>query len=364
MNDQEFFENDELLKSILADNAMPQEEAYEQIVAKPLMTGHDLLNLPYQSNDYLVENLLWKNDIVMVIAEEKAGKTIFSSQMCYAMTCGQPFLGSFDVARPFKILYVQAEGSLHNTQTNLKLAISQGGVPWNADNWRHLFVPALSLDTDAGYNDLKSRIDEADFIPDVILVDPLYMAMDGDLSDNKAARKFCRHVRQLMDHFHCSFIVMHHQHRSKRDQWGKKIDEGDDSIMGSFVWKAFATHVLHIANDKTTKIRTMTCNTQRNGNVVDKITMKLNEKPLIFEVEGKEQVTNKTKHRVMKSIETNEQSCVKEIANQTGFNKQTVRNNFTGLKADGFIEYHSMDGHNKLYELTKKGRKALHDYNK
>ena len=37
-----------------------QDEAlYNAIMAKPLMTGHDVLNFPAEPNDYLVEKMLW-----------------------------------------------------------------------------------------------------------------------------------------------------------------------------------------------------------------------------------------------------------------------------------------------------------------
>ena len=358
MGDKEFFENDKTLQSILNNNEdfirLEQEELYREITSKPLMTGQDLLDLPYEPNDYLIEKFLWKNDIAFIIASEKAGKSIFTSQMAFAMTCGRPFLDCFDVARPLNVLYVQAEGSLSETHDRIQSSTSDGGCSWDPQRWRHFYPPALALDTEAGYEDFVGRIRSSGFNPDVIIIDPLYMAMSGGLSDETQSRKFCRNIRQIKEDFDCSFIVVHHQHRDKTDSFGRKINEGDNAIMGSFVWKAFPSHILHIENNKKTKLRRLTCQTQRSSEVLEEMELRLEgkeeNKPLKF-VSTDEKPTESTVDKVYNFIKFNKETSVKDLCDTGGYKSQKyLYEVFTKLRDQKRIKISRKKGNRVYYK--------------
>lgn len=362
-SDKDFFLHDKTLQAILEEGhleaRLEMEDRYREIMEKPLLDGNDLINLPFETNDYLIENLLWKNDTVFILAQEKAGKSIFSFQMALSLTCGEPFLEMFDVARPMKVLYVQAEGSLSETQDRIRRSIKK--LNWNPDLWRHYYPPALSLDTDEGYNDFVDVIRAGEFQPDIIFLDPLYMAMEGDLSDNKAARKFCRNIRRLKETFDCAVLVNHHEHRPKLNQMGNRIEEGDGSIMGSFVWKAFASHVLRmkIVKEKgvdieKSKVRKVTCGTQRSGNVTDDIEIRIVDanNDLFFELnDGK--ATKTTDDSVYAFIKHNGTGCVNDIVKVTGINKGTAQNSITRLRREKKIVVHCKEGNRIIYKLNK-----------
>jgi RecA-family ATPase len=354
------------------------ESEYNRIMSKPLMTGYDIINFPSEPNDYLIENFLWKGSIGMVIGAEKACKSIFTSQKAMAMTTGKDFLGCFDVARPLKVLYVQAEGDMGETKERFISATSKGGLVWEPNNWRHFYPPALCLDIDGEidrygkypdgtYNDFVQRIEEDGFEPDVIIIDPLYMAMDGDLIDNKASRHFCRNIRKLKERFGCAVIVVHHEHRAKTDKNNLKIEEGDNAIFGSSMWKNFASHVLRISitnergnpissekeEEQPFKFRKVSCATQRNGNVVKKIMLRLCEKPLMFHVvDAKPSGT--TERNVLNYLETHGPVCAYDVSKGAGMNTNTVSSSFRRLAEKGLIKQHSKDGHKVLYELVRK----------
>lgn len=355
MSDKSFFENDPTLRGIieqhdeLVKNA--NAELYNQIMAKPLIHGQDLLDLPSEPNNYLIENFLWHKDVAIIIAQEKIGKSIFVAQMAYALTCGDPFLDTYDVARPLKVLYVQAEGSIYETKDRLVSTIGEGGLRWNKDNWRHYYPPALALDTEDGYNEMVTRIEQDSFRPDVIIIDPLYMGMEGDLNDNKAARRFCRNIRRLQAKFDCAIIIIHHEHRPKKSQMGDDIQEGDNSIMGSFVWKSFPSHVMRLTGDKRQPERELTCVTQRNDNVVKDLQLKITSDPLMFIVDG-QKACNSTEEAVLQNIKFNKQICAMEVAKQTGIKEQVVRNCFSKLKKKSLIRIAEKSGKKVLYEAT------------
>ena len=110
MDDKTWFENNALPLDIQMSPREIKEEQnrllYEQIVSKFIMTGQDILNLPHEPNDYLIENFLWKDDVAFVVGREKACKSIFTTQEAMSMTCRESFLQSFEVAKKLRVLYV------------------------------------------------------------------------------------------------------------------------------------------------------------------------------------------------------------------------------------------------------------------
>lgn len=367
MTDKEWFEQQNpSLKDKSSQLEIKKEEEkrilYEKIMSKFIKTGHDILNLPHETNDYLVENFLWKDDVAFVVGREKACKSIFTSQEAMAMTCGDAFLQSFEISRPLRVLYVQAEGSLGETKDRVLSALKPEGLNWNPDNWAHCFPPALALDTEEGYKEFKHGVESSGFRPEVVIIDPLYCAMEGDLIDNKAVRKFNANIRKLKEAWLCSFIIVHHEHRPKTDIKGMKIEEGDNSIFGSSMLKNFASHVLRISivNNKGNpisddpefgeKYRKIVCSTQRNGNVVKRVLMRLNEDPLMFEVFDKS--NGGTENTVLLSLQTHGPSTYKMIEVNTGLKEATIRNSICKLRKKGVIKNHHKEGQHVYLEAV------------
>ena len=339
------------------------EVLYNKILSKPLISGNDLMRLPSEPNDYLIEKFLWKGSILILVGQEKACKSIVTSQMCMAMTCGEQFLGCFDVARQLKVLYIQAEGSVAETKERLIKATKDAGLKWNPDNWRHYSPSFLCMDTEEGFKDVERRLDQDGFVPDVIVYDPLYTLVTPgkSLNDDNLIRPFCGNVRRLNDKYKCASIIVHHEHRPKLDKFNNKLEEGDNAIYGSSMLKNFASHVIRVSitndrgnpvaaekEDVENKYRKLTCSTQRSGNVLDKIVLRLNQNPLMFEVMTPKP-TGSTRTIILECIKNKGKIAPCELATETGFAESTVRNCIGDLKREKKIKIHSKESHKVYY---------------
>ena len=138
-----------------------------------------------------------------------------------------------------------------------------------------------------GLNHLITLINEAKISPDVIFIDPLYMSMLGSLSDDLAARATGRNIRRLGKLFGASIVLVHHEHRPVRRQKDSTIiDEGDNAVMGSFVWKAFVNHLIQLRL-RQDKLRELSCSTQRNCRVIENMELELVQpNPLYYRIWG------------------------------------------------------------------------------
>ena len=331
-------ENDTLNEILGNDKIKTIEEKYvESLHNKPILSGTELMLLPDMDNNYLVEHLLWEDDVAVLLSKEKVGKSIFSIQMACALTCGGTFLNEYDILEPMKVLYVQAEGSRRETIKNLRNMLADGTVKWNAENFYHAFPSALSLDIDEGLNDMIDKIVDNAFIPRVIFVDPLYMAMAGGLTDEKASRKFCRHIRVLKEKFNSTIFICHHENRGTKDEKGNQKEMGDNSIMGSFVWKAFPSHIIRLKK-RDDGIRVLSCETDRGGNIVKNMELKLVEPiPLYFKVNSGEFSPSVDKvFRCLKDA-GDEGYCAQQVAVSLRISESTARQSFSYLREKGLI---------------------------
>lgn len=251
-------------------------------------TVTQLLHEKLAEDKYLVDGILWEQDHIFLVGMDKAGKSILSIQLACALSCGDAFLGIYEVPKPVKVLYVQMEGKKQDTIERLKSMINDRGVRCDPENIYVMYCKDLPLDKADGFRVLDEELNRIKNV-EVVIIDPLYMAMAGDLIDNKDARDMVKNIRALGDKHKCAFLINHHEHRPPKTKDGAILPEkGSDSIFGSFVWRAFADHVLML-KVKNDGLRALTCNTQRSGKVIQDLELELvHPYPLYFAVLGEE----------------------------------------------------------------------------
>lgn len=242
--------------------------------------GDQLLRKDAEQKTPLVDGLLWEKDTVMLIGDAKVGKSLFTLQMACALTTGEPFMDMYDVPRAVDVLYLQLEGTREETQDRLHQMMR--AVDCEIGRFTHVFHHGMALDTQRGFSELYKLLEEHKRTPSVIFIDPLFMAMDGDMKDSTASKLFIQNIRILSERYHAATIVVHHKHRSPRGEGGWPIDEGDRGYFGSFVWQAFPDHMFMLKCNKKEKLYTLTCSTQRSAKVTERVEFKLIENPLRF----------------------------------------------------------------------------------
>lgn len=305
-----------------------------------LYTAKELMAMPKEDDKYIVEGLLWEKDHVMFVGKDKSGKSVLAMQLACAISKGASFLSTFEVPSALPVLYVQMEGKLTDTKERFRAMINEGGVEADTSqlyvlNWR-----AAALDTIEGLNNFKQVLEKIPHKIGVIIIDPLYMAMSGDLIDNLHARNMCKNLRDITDTFNCALILIHHQHRPPSDGKGGKVHEtGSNSIFGSFVWRAFPDHVLslYVRQDG---MRLLTCDTQRSGKVLENIELGLcHPYPLYFEVCGTDQKAYVHEIRVymFNNVDPLVGITAKELEVQTKFSKSAVKKSLAILHKEGKV---------------------------
>jgi hypothetical protein len=262
-----------------------------------IYSGETFLALPTIERAFLIDKIIREKDSVLLVGAEKSGKSILAFQLMCALTSGTDFLGKFWTPRPIKVAYIQIEGELGDSQSRMKRMMQK--LNFDPKMFQIHFIPPINLQNPHELERLKGEL--GTFLPELVLIDPIYFAMAGSLSDDLAVRAFIGNIRILKEYLDCAIILVAHTHKTRFDNYGNAIQEGDEAVFGSKFFKAWADHIILFTHDKMTDLRTFSCLTQRSGDIETKITLELNEpEPLYFSIV--EEVTDPRFERVCKII--------------------------------------------------------------
>lgn len=229
--------------------------------------------------DPVIENLLYRNDIICISAESGVGKSIFVLQMLAALTSGKPFLDAFKVTRPSNVLYFQTEGD--RVETIDRLAHMAKGVSIDHDKWVHINLDGISLNTSAGYNQFMELATKPDIQYDVIILDPLYTTVKGSLISDEVVTDWVRYIRKIRAEFGCSIIIVNHEGKASIVE-GKMMPKGLKDVFGSTFWVAHVNYNFKLKVDRN-GLFTLESGKERTRHVVDKLEMRMIEpEPLMF----------------------------------------------------------------------------------
>ena len=319
-------------------------------------TADELFEKQFESKEYLIDQFLHQKDCVILAGKPKTGKSVLLFQMICALTSGEPFLGEFEVKKKCKVLYVQLEGSLNDSQDRFKRMTQQ--LALDNERFSIMFSPPLPLNDGATMRGLIEKIKENMADVDVIIIDPIYFAMSGSLSDDESVRNFTGQLRILQDTFNCAIILAHHFKKARRDQAGNICVTDDDDVFGSVFFQAWITHQFLFDIDKVSKTRILQCNVQRSGKIMEKLNLKMIEpEPLYFQVINEFPTKGKCLREFFKA-NPNKKFKWSEIQKLTNMKKTTFYRESSQLIIEGVIDRENLDGEYSFFSTSGDGGKV------
>lgn len=270
-------------------------------------TGDELLTLSADKSEPLVEDILFENDYIMIVAPPKMCKTVLSLQLTASLSSGTAFLDTFDIPNPVNVWYFSTEGKDEDLKDRL-IRINKK-VPVNANNIKLICSAGFMFNTKKGIDDINSLVkDYADSLPKVIVIDSLYAAVKGSLKDDDVVNGFHAVIRQFAERCDAAIVLVHHMRKAGKDVKGNFFQRSDDDTFGSVFLMGAVDHCFWLESwtkDKDCKLdRVLRCDTQRGGNIASDIRIRLNEPdPLHFTIVNKHE---KEKANILKLITKND----------------------------------------------------------
>lgn len=186
------------------------------------------LNAPIPEKTPLIAEFLYRRKLTLISADPGCGKSTIATQVALSAAAGVPVFGIFDVPKPCKVYYIAFETDWD--EFIAALAKARNHIPFDS-NLLHFDDGLLGIDAASITNahqtetQLIARIAKAN--PDIIIIDPAFLLVSGDLADGAIASRCMNFVQKLAAHFKAGILVLHHTHREKYSASGKKIKEKD-----------------------------------------------------------------------------------------------------------------------------------------
>ena len=271
------------------------------------------------SKSFIIDSILYEKDVLCISSSPGVGKSILAMQMLSNLTTGEPFLGIYDIDKPHNILYIQTEGD--RAETIERLRNMGEAIKIDNNNWVHMNLASIALNTDRGLKDFFNEAHSAKMKFDIIIIDPLYTTVKGSMSDDEVTTDWIRNIRLIRQTFNSTFIILHHEGKDLYHD-GNIIDKGNAHIFGSIFWSSFmnGNYKFKAYPDN---IRTLELGKERSGKMIDKLNLKLIEpKPLYYI--PTEHIKESTVRIEMLIRGAKDWIHNKEIVNSTKFTRMTV----------------------------------------
>jgi len=314
-----------------------------------VVTGKDILTLSDEASNPLIEDFLFEKDYVLLVAEEKAGKTIFAQQIACCLTSGTPFLGSLEVPKPVDVWYFATEGKEDDLKDRF-IRMSKG-VDLNPDRLK-LIPSRFRFNTREGRECLRALVNRyQDCLPKVIIVDALYRAVKGSIKEDEVVNDFHHIMGTLSHECDAAVILVHHFRKPTRDDTGTYVNRSDDDTFGSAFLKAAVDHCFWLEKcRKDSKDRILRCDTQRSGNIVDNMRLKLIQPdPLYFEAVSS---MLEEKHKILTLMSAYKEGLsVSDIEFRSKIARTTIYRTLKELLNEGKIGKNG--GKTKIYNIIR-----------
>lgn len=301
----------------------------------------------------MIEGLLYEKSVVMLAADPGVGKSVLIANIMASLSSGLFAFGSMFIPKPRICYYIPFERGEEEIFERLKSIKSSTPVVWENIFINPSFIGMNVIDT--RHADEIISIIEADCIPDLIILDPIYAAVAGGLSTDDKASQFCRFSARLQAKFGCSIWLNHHTVKDTYSSFdGQKIGKADP-FYGSQWLKAHVTASYHMSSKDDGVI--LEKKKDSMGNLIDKITLGFNPDDFTqyakdFDNESTSDI--KIKEFLRKQFNLKRRFTFAEIKGCVrGVSTSYLRKKFTQPDYIGHIKKHISNGHATLYEILE-----------
>lgn len=208
----------------------PPNPANSQYAGLPFPTHNvpDILAWqPPEMQPIIEKGILYRQTRLVLYGGYKAWKSMTAMDMAFAIATGSTWVGY--TTKASVVLYIQWEIPHPLLRKRiLKYATAHRQVPANL-----IFVTPHFLKLDKDYSMEVMKMYMGRFHPDVVVIDPLYRTLSGDISSSYDMAKFQDHIDLLADQFDFASIIVHHTRKDRYDSDGMAVQHGSQDLMGS-----------------------------------------------------------------------------------------------------------------------------------
>jgi len=231
-----FYERNNKAQSLAQETR--QERIIRRITEKTKSVKASLaLGIP--AINWRIQNLLTDRGVLIIASPPKQYKSFVAVHAAISVSNGTEFLGAFTTQQS-PVLYLDEENGeivlLRRFQQ-----MSQGHHEEINDQLLYTSYGMIKLDTPEGKAAITHLIEQ--YHPGMIVLDSMVRFMEGDEDKATEVRVIFESIRELLDKYTISFIILHH---TRKGNDGRKKSIALEDLRGSSDFGAFADAIVTI----------------------------------------------------------------------------------------------------------------------
>jgi len=188
------------------------------------------------------KGIMYEGSKVILYGKYKTMKSMMAMRFALAVSEGSDWLG-FETSGNKTVMYLQLEIPPNLLQRRFQ---AMNAIP--SDKVYIWTEPNISIDTDEGMAQVEDVIGA--YQPDILILDPIYKVMSGNLVENSQVKIFIDRIDKLMNDFALSIMLVSHTRKGAYEEaWGS------DDLIGGVFFSAWADSVIKLERVDHKQIR-------------------------------------------------------------------------------------------------------------
>lgn len=222
----------------------------------PTYNAKELLDLQLPDMDWLIDGLLIPGSKMGVFGPKKSWKSMFVSiDMALKLGMGRQWAGFETQMR--RVLVIQEEIPLIAFKTRVDVYCRGHGIEPPPTVYFNNDAVKLGRAMTFGYNEVKGLLKK--YQPGILVIDPLYKVMNGDISNSTDMTAFIDVIDKLIEDskYTLAVVIIHHMGKTQFTDSGEAIDRGAQAALGSSIfnnWYDTGVEIVPLEDD-TIKVK-------------------------------------------------------------------------------------------------------------
>jgi hypothetical protein len=184
---------------------------------------------PPKMRELISNGILHPEEVMVLHGSFKSWKSMLVMHTAFCLSQGKPWFG-FDTEKS-TVMIIQVEISEISYHKRCAKYAHYNFPNCDMSNMWVASENFMKFDKSLGMSEIDREIDKRK--PNVIVLDPLYKMISGDLNNGKEMMGFIDNVDILKKKYGCSFIIVHHEHKMQYTKDGSVIRQGAEAMTGS-----------------------------------------------------------------------------------------------------------------------------------
>jgi RecA-family ATPase len=299
----------------------------------------------------LIEGLAYENAAYLYYAKDGVGKSLLLFQAICEASNQLPVFGYFNCPKPLKTLWIQSERNVDEIGERLQ----RFGRVFKP-NYSNIIVTDKLQGSDLKSVESRNRfIEMLDKITnqaggfDLIVLDPIYALVSGELTSDDAASYITRFSTALQNRYNASVIVIHHSNRGSRI--AKTGERTGEDLYGNRFLSAHFSGIFKIARLQTGSGSEFICEKDSHSTLISKFKLNYDPENFVSSIDDTSVTkTDKIAHLLRQYRSTGKTFTIYEIMSTLQVSRTTINEVMSVQFKKGFVDTGKSIDRKKLYK--------------